>query len=51
MKLRLTKPAVEPLDQPNNQPPDAAETLAKIYTVLRNHPEVLAAVEQALRSC
>ena len=29
-------------------PPDPSSVLAKIYTVLRSHPEALTAVEQAL---
>ena len=45
--FRLTKPAIV-RDQPEDSKPDPTQVLVTIYAVLRNYPEVLAAVENAL---
>ena len=48
MRLNLHNPPSEMAKIEAQPPPDPSSVLAKIYTVLRSHPEALTAVEQAL---
>lgn len=50
MRLNLINPPSETQTTEIQPPPDPSSVLARIYTILRSHPEALAAVEQALDS-